>query len=356
MRMEPVFEHTLNNHFKWGWGDEWYGSPQPDKKYKIHIGHTTRSWGSLRQESVNAARLIADRATKPIIIGLSGGSDSQMACLSFRDAGVPFKVIIVKYCYANGDVVNQHDISVAYEFCKKFNIEYLELAVDIDAFFRGRGAELARKYCMPKVETIIQTMAMDHVGKDYCFVMAGGDIMIHSLSFKSAALYGLKTYEERFGEPCHYEQPVPILQHMIENRYEGTSKFWLYTPELIASYLTDPITQSYLNTFDVIMSAWTDQSREKANWKLFHWFYKPLMTYREFPELIRSKKFTGYENLYAGMNDVPSRMSVYKAILKNEVADLDSEKVVILSIDNLIKYITTPHSLNDVLVDQGAMI
>lgn len=356
MFMQPTFEHTLNNHYKWGWGDEWYGAPQPDKKFKLHLGHTTREWGSLRTEAVNAATLIANKATKPIMVGLSGGSDSQMACLSFMQAGVPIKVLIARYRYVTGDIVNQHDISVAYEFCKKFNLSYEEVDINIDQFFRTQGIEVAKRYCMPKTETIIQTVTMDHACKDHCFIMAGGDMMMFSISYKSGSLYGLKTFEERFTEPCHIEQPVPILQHMIQNGYEGTSKFWLYTPELIASYLTDKVTQDYFNTFDVVMSAWMDQTSEKWNWKLFHWFYKPLMTYREFPEMVRSRKFTGYENLYPGMNDVPSRMSVYSQLLKNATKGLGADNAIVVPMSKMVEYITTPHTENDVFLDGGPMI
>lgn len=353
--MEPKFEYTLNNHFKWGWGDEWYGAPQPDQRYKMHYGYTTRPWGSLRQEAVKAAELIASKATKPIMIGLSGGSDSQMACLSFMDANVPFKVLIARYKYTTGEIINQHDISVAYEFCKKFNIEYVELEIDIDEFFKSRGPELAKRYCMPKFELILQTAAMDYACKDYCYIMAGGDTVIYALGYRYAKQFGLKYYEERFTEPCCMESPVPILQHMITEGYEGTSKFWLYTPELIASYLMDPVTQDFLKTFDVVMSAWLEESNKKQGWKLYHWLYKPMMTYREFPEMIRSRKFTGYENLYPDLANVPGRMNVYHQMLKRETIELGSEKTIVYTIDQLIKYITTPHTEQEVFVDNGVM-
>lgn len=348
--MEPKFQYTKDNHFKWGWGDEWYGAPNPSIKYKIHLGYTTRAFGSLRKESVKAAEAIANKASKPIIVGLSGGSDSQMACLSFKEANIPFSALICKYRYSNGEIVNSHDIVTAFEFCKLHSIPYMELEIDIDNFFKTRARELAKKYCMPKVETIIQTMAMDYVGKEYCYIMAGGDVMMVCLRSVDAEKHGLKIYNNRFSEPCWTESPVPIMQHMISNEYEGTSKFWLYTPELIASYLTDPIVKLFIKNFDIIMDSYIDLTGAKARgWKCFHYLYKPLMTTREFPELIRTKKFTGYENLYAGAKQVPGKMQVYSQMLENSIAEHRPYRTVITPITKLIEYVTTPHGPDQLL-------
>ena len=348
--MVPNFQHTKDNHFKWGWGDTWYGPPTNKEQYKIHLGHTTRPHGSLREESVKAAEYIANQTNKPIIVGLSGGSDSQMTCLSLLQAKVPFSVIIAKYRYNDGKIVNMHDIEYAYEFCKKFNIKFQEFEINIDEFFKTKALELCKQYCMPKVGTIIQTQVMDFVGKDYCYIMAGGDPVMISMRSMPAEEHGLKVYMNHFSEPYWHESPVPIMQHMISNGYEGTSKFFLYTPELIASYLGDPIVQDFLRTFDVIMDSFISVTggRERV-WKCFHMLYKPIMTTREFPELIRTRKFTGYENLYAGALEVPGRMSVYRSMLTKTVKDMGIDQHIICTIENLYKYVTTPHSEQDVL-------
>ena len=73
--MDPLFEHTKNNHYKWGWeGEDWYGPPQPDKHYQLHLGYVTQPYGSLREEAVKAAKHIADKATKPIVVRLDGNN------------------------------------------------------------------------------------------------------------------------------------------------------------------------------------------------------------------------------------------------------------------------------------------
>jgi hypothetical protein len=161
---------------------------------------------------------------------------------------------------------------------------------------------------------------------------------------------GLTTYNNRFTEPVWTESPVPIMQHMISNEYEGTSKFWLYTPELIASYLTDPVTQDFIKNFDVIMDSYIDLTGGSERlWKCFHYLYKPMMTTREFPELIRTKKYTGYENLYAGAEKIPGKMNVYIEMLQSAVRDLGAGQTVITSIQKLQQYVTSVHGESDLL-------
>ncbi len=348
--MQPTFEHTKDNHYKWGWeGDEWYSTPDSTKRYQLHLGFSERAYGSLREEAVKAVKHIADAATKPIIVGLSGGSDSQMVCLSMLEAKIPFKALICSYRIDGGHVINEHDIKTAYEFCKKFNVPYEELNIDIDAFFKSRGRELATKYCMPKVETIIQTVAMDTVCQDHCYIMAGGDIMMTVLYREYAEKIGRKIINNRFSEPIWWESPVPVMQHMIANGYEGTSKFWLYTPELMLAYLNDPVTQMFLKNFDVIMDSYLDISNIKP-WRCFHYLYKPIMTGREFPEIIRSKKYTGYENMYNDGFQIPGRITVYNKLLASAVEDLKMNQAITLPIADLIKYLSTPHSQTDTIL------
>jgi hypothetical protein len=351
--MEPKFEHTENNHFKWGWGDEWYGTRIEGSPYKIHLGYTKRPLGTLREEVVRAAEIIANKATKPIIIGLSGGGDSQMTCLGFRDAKIPFTVVIARYKYFDGKVINLHDIECAYEFCKKFNIEYQEIEIDIDHFFKTRAIELCKKYIMPKTGTIIQTQVMDLVGKDHCYIMAGGDPVFHTMKSNKAPKYGLKTYMNGHSEPYWGESPVPIMQHMISNDYEGTSKFFMYTPELMARYLKDPIVTDFLNTADIILDAYSVVTKGAKTWRCFQTLFKPIMTYREFPEMIRTMKYTGYENMYAGAENIPARMSVYESMLAESLKDSGPKQEIFCPIEKLISYLTTEHDEKTVLSSQN---
>lgn len=345
--MTPEFPYTKNNHFKWGWGNDWWGSYSDYQPYNIQLGVVSRPPESFRSECVRTVCDIANSASKPILLGLSGGSDSQVAALSLLEAKIPFTALIVRYCKPGHAVLNQHDIATAYEFCKKFNVEFQELDIDIDQYYRDRGPELAKKYNMAKLETLIQTGVMDLVCGNYCYIMAGGDVMFVPPAAKISAQYDIPLLNNLTGEPCWWESPVPIMQYMIDQGYEGTSKFYMYSPELIASYLGHPVMQMFLNNADIIYSSYVDLEPASSRWwRCFHWMYKPLMTRSEFPELLPTKKYTGFENLYASQT-ATSKMSIYDEILNNATRGVYRDEKILITVKDLLKYVTRDHSDSD---------
>lgn len=348
--MIPKFEHTQNNHFRWGFGDDWHNDPDPEKQYKIHLGYATRPVMSFREECINAAKLIAEKTTKPIVVGLSGGSDSQMVCLAFREAGIPFKAIIVSM-FDGGKMTNEYDIKTAYEFCKKYGIEYMESFVGLEGFYKTKGVEYAAKYGSASVAVEVQTSTMDFLGKDYCYIMAGGDIMFHPYQawITPDIEQPLMPFTNgKLTVPCWWQKPQPILQHMIASEYEGTSKFFLYTPELILSYLKDPAVQDFLNIANhgipyPIAIQWL---KGKDLWKLFQMIIKPMMTMREWPEMIPARKYTGFEKLQKmrDRTDEESRYELYEKMLSEADGGKTAGQVVAIPIVDLIKYVETPHT------------
>lgn len=347
--MQPKFEHTENNHFKWGWGNTWWGRPQPEEQYRIHLGHTRRPVKSFREECIIAAKSLADRATKPIIVGLSGGSDSQMTCLALREAGVPFKALIGRWKYhASSEPTNSHDIITAYEFCKKYNIEYLDFDVNVDEFFRTTAVNRAKMYGMCNARTIVQTATMDIVGDNYCYIMAGGDVMIYPWTEDKARRHDLPMLTDRLTEAVWTQKPVPVLQHMLEHGYEGTSKFFLYTPELIASYLCDPVTQKFIELQKSILVSFCQVTPMEHWWTCWQNLFKPMMTHTHWPEMIPAPKYTGFEGMHRSYG-YPGRIRVYQELL-NSATIGQSDTEIMVTIPELIKYVTTEHRENDCLV------
>lgn len=346
--MDLKFEYTENNHFKWGFGDEWYNRPDPEKQYKIHLGYTTRPVMRFRDECIHAAKLIASKATKPIIVGLSGGSDSQMACLSFITAGIPIKAVILVMKNYEDKVVNDHDIKNAYAFCEKYNIEYINFELNVDEFYTGKGKEYAAKYGFTGVHTIIQCATMDFVCNDYCYIMAGGDVVF--APYKKFVTPELELpLIPNLADTCRpvwWQAPLPIMQHMMEMGYEGTSKFYLYTPELIASYLTDPAVKDFLNAQDIIYEVFIKwHNHPRMWWRCFHMLFKPLMTQREWPEMLPARKYTGFEKLQ-GRDFNSGKEMLYQKYISDAAGGVGDGQIIATPIQDLIDYVTTPHTHN----------
>jgi hypothetical protein len=356
--MEPKYQYTKDNHFKWGWENpdksiDWYGSPKMNAPYHIKLGYVTREVKSFREECIETVKLMAATTTKPIIVGLSGGSDSQMVSLSLIAAQIPFEALIVRFTYNGGSPVNMHDISVAYEFCKKFNVQYKELDVDLDVFYRTKALELSKKYNMPKLRTIVQTEAMEWAGQNgYYYIMAGGDPVFYPLPPEVGQRRGIELMTDQCTVPCWLEGPVPILQYMVDKEYEGSSKFYLYTPELHVSYLNDPVTTEFLRTKKVIYENFIEWFPHRTMWwKLFQNLFKPILATKHFPELIPAKKFTGFEGIYR-QKGIPSNINVYRELLDNSVKGVSNSGSVITPIEDIVPYLTRTTDLDKTLVSK----
>jgi hypothetical protein len=352
------FEYTENNHFKWGFGDEWHNSPSKLTQFKIHLGHITRPVMSFREECVHAAKLIAAKATKPICVGLSGGNDSQMVCLSLLEAKIPFKVLVTRLYDEFWDVVNQEDLDNAKAFIQKHNLEEIEYHLNLDYFYNDGAIEYATEYGFTNLHTITQCDMMDHVCEEYCYIMAGGDVVMTPVNpavlpnSEVPLIPGLPS-AQKVTVPLWWQSPQPILQHMMNKGYEGTSKFFLYTPELLCAYLEQPKVKMFRESQDIILQ---NLLRWKPNpkfgwWKFFHMLYKPLMVKEEFPDAIMARKLTGYEEL-TGFSEKAERTPTASYRKKLVVASKGKceGQVVCPTIDELLDYIKTQHTEDDALL------
>lgn len=278
-------EHSKGSHYKWGWNGEWHNDPVVNGKFQLAIGSCVNGHMSFRAECISAVNQLANQLTKPILVGLSGGSDSQVACLALREAKVPFTPVIVKLLGPQGGVRNEHDITGAYEFCKLFGLTPRVETLYLREFFRGRGLELAREHCLTNSNTVVQLAMIERVKATHSFIMAGGDVVITKLNGEKRD--PTTPLISPFG-------PTPIQQHLIKYNIEGCTKLFMYTPELIASYLNNDIIRGFLVGHKSIYAAFFEAHRDPA-WTCFNYYVKPLFYHAQWPELISRKKYTGFE-------------------------------------------------------------
>ena len=125
---------TRDNHFKFGYdGSYFVPRSSVEQKWSISYGHCRRTPNSFRLECLQAAREIAEKATFPIYVCLSGGIDSEIVAESFRLAGIPFVAGIMRF----NDNLNRHDILWALKYCIKHNVEYRFFDVNVFEFYES---------------------------------------------------------------------------------------------------------------------------------------------------------------------------------------------------------------------------
>lgn len=287
--------YSLNNHYRWGFGREWFNIPSdPRDAFRVSLGSCTRPPMSFREECVKAATSLAQNINKPLLIGLSGGFDSQVVCLAFMAAGVAFKPVVLRLHNGRGRYYNQTDYQNALEFCQQNKLEPVIEHLDLDEFFCGEGMRLIEEHCITVAEIAVQLHLVIKYKDTHAYVNGGGD---PTLSWMT---------DERGGGLYYSLMPTPIQQYMINNGIEGCLKFFMYSPEQIAAYLIHPTMQSYAQSCQTLHDGYRGPN-------LFTFVIKPMMYLDQWPELVQRKKQTGFEEVqyFRKVRELTHRLNAY---------------------------------------------
>lgn len=271
--------YSLNNHYKWGFNKGWFNDAEPEGYFKVSLGACNRPHLTFREECIISAKLLEESFTKPILVGLSGGSDSQVVCLSFMNADVKFTPVILKLFGTNKELYNEHDIEGAFAFCQQFNLTPIVEELNLDDFLINQGLQLIQDNCITVFEIAIQLYLVIKYKDTHAYVNGGGDPQLFKYLDPETEKYTLS----------YSLGPLPIQQYMIRNNIEGCLKFFMYSPEQIAAYIDHPI----FHAFEAAQTSIAD----RTSWDYFTYCVKPMMYANEWPELLQRKKFTGFERI-----------------------------------------------------------
>jgi hypothetical protein len=320
---DPGFDYSERNHYRWGWGDSsaWFNRPSPGQRFKVSFGRLTRPPKSFRAECVHAAGTIAAQARGQIFVGLSGGSDSQAVCLALRECGVEFTPCIVVMKQG----VNLHDVSGAFQFCYRFNLAPRIFILDLNEFYSGAAVRYARQWMFSNPRTMIQLWLQEQVGLENTFIMGGGD---PQFSRRGSPGKGPGPLTWQF-------KPTPILQYLVQNRLAGTTKFFMYSPELIASIVTHPFVRAFAAAGDAIFAP--AFLKPKDHWKIYNYTIKPMIYKENWPELICRPKFTGFE-----VAEARAHTGALAAAAVADARAFNAGKEIQIPVDELLTYFSAP--------------
>ena len=120
---------------------EWQLSVQAQRRIR---GMVDVLYGHMIESRRSAVVRLGERLGSNPVVALSGGIDSQAACLSLMDAGVAFTVAILVF----EDGFNLHDVQSAYDFCIRYDLPHVEVRLDIMKFLgRGMGSYVVKYDC-----------------------------------------------------------------------------------------------------------------------------------------------------------------------------------------------------------------
>lgn len=262
-----------NNYIKYGWGNQLYGVRQNDSdKFWFKFGACTQEPMSFRDECIRAAKLLYEGTEKKILVHFSGGIDSEIICRSFLLLNIPFEVCIWKY-EAN---LNAHDIVYAIKFCKEYNIKYKFFEIElIDSILYDKYRH--NKYHVPFYSLTIRKKAIENnsgyqiMGNGHVFLI-NDPLNKKNKYFKPMSLLIKDSIINEIYEPKTYAiiSEQKHVNHIDEFNKEGTSNFFYYTPELLASFFQDDLVDN------------CDFKKLKKNIQYKHW-----------PEMEIRPKYTG---------------------------------------------------------------
>ncbi len=283
--------YSRRDHLKWGWNGQNFNDPIPGGTFELEVGSvppiprsmtptTPPRTFNFQHEVITAAQCIADSLTKPLMIGLSGGIDSQVACLAFKAIKYPFIPVVTRYVDRDGVSCNEHDISTAFEFCKKFGLTPTVDELDIYSYFdTPKFVNRFEEHGPLMGAMAVHLESVDKYAAKRSYLVAG-----------EIVLTKVPDRDELF-----LVEQVPIQQHMIKRGYEAIDLFFHYSPELMLAYLEHPVVRGFRNAHKMVCPAFQAARPAKGWWNQFALYYKPLVYVEAFPDLVQVRKWSGFE-------------------------------------------------------------
>lgn len=210
-------ELTKNNYlFGTGHGNTWTVNIDPPvKKVKTYF-----------EETLDAVEYIYANKTGKFQVLYSGGLDSQYVCEVLLHLKMDFDPVIIELTDDNGNVLNQHDIVYAYEFCKSKNINPVTYQLNFHKFVEsGKIVEIAESvtccsFALPATMHVASQLdGFTLLGNDppYMRLEPNNVWVLEELEYIHSLLRFYKTYN-----------------------VNGCPFLLSYTPEMMLAFLLDP--------------------------------------------------------------------------------------------------------------------
>lgn len=151
----------------------WQLSEQAENR--IRQEHSSWTAESLRSNLLESTYLLGKSIGDNILVALSGGVDSQVACLALKQAGIPFTAAILVF----NDELNKADVNSATNFCSVNDIKYLTVDVDIMNFLGRDLPTYVDRYQCPSPQISSHLWFYEQLIKNYSpsSIVCGGNTL-----------------------------------------------------------------------------------------------------------------------------------------------------------------------------------
>lgn len=243
--------------------------------FRVSFNACSRPPHSWKEESFAAARAIAEKASKPLFLCMSGGTLSDVMGRAFFEQGIHFSV--VTFQHAGG--TNEHDVLRAREWCHARGLHHNIVPVDIQKFLREDvGAYAARAYVALHPLRYLQLKLLEFVEEHNGYAVIGSGNPQFFLDAEMSA--EKKNVYLRFGRG----QVLPY-EWCREKKTVHEPAFFSFAPEQYASYLREPLIAFTFEHPELL--------RHRANCRSL----RNVMVRSLWPDMTAQPSHTGFENI-----------------------------------------------------------
>lgn len=215
MKIDLLFDNYMRGS---GSADTWHVDIDPPKR-KVKSYFEETKW---------AIDYIYSHIVDETFLLFSGGLDSQYVFNVYRKLGIPFTPVIIRHGDGNGECYNEPEVKYAFEICESAGIKPLVKNFNMTEFFEGGEAtemgesvECGSFKLLPTLKTMSELPGFVVFGNDPPYIK-NLNMVWHLEEMQS--VHGLLRYCKKFN-------------------YSACPYLLSYTPEMMLSFLIDPICQ-----------------------------------------------------------------------------------------------------------------
>lgn len=267
---------TYKNYFKFGFNQIPYSRRQAKSDvWFAEFGPAERPPGTFREECIETAKIIRSQTTQDLWLLFSGGIDSEVMLRAFVAADIPVHVAINRFAQD----LNLHDISYAIAACEELSVPYRFFELDIVDFWKNKNVRYLTMSdcCWPR---LTPTMWLMEQVPGYP-VLGSGECFLKKV-VPEGYIPGTSPYEPSDWLLYEREKISSWYRFLIAIKKPGCAGFFQYTPEIVLSYLRDPVVKALCSN-EIIGKLSTRTSK--------HSIYN-----RHFP-IRERRKYTGFEKV-----------------------------------------------------------
>lgn len=232
-------ELSKNNHMVWGYNDvPWSSRTSPYDRFFVTYGKIKEKL-SFRESCISAADQISEKARqlnkKPLVF-FSGGIDSEAIVYSFLLSKKDFSIVHLRY----NRNLNDHEYHYVKKISERYNLDIIFFDIDIMDFLlkeetlkkslRDNGRMIELHALTSITEKIKDNFfpVLDHPGTYLC------------REEPDMSKPGNWFYKE-------YEHRMFYYNYCLNENLDACPSFFLWNPEIMYSWLTDPLIQDLVN-------------------------------------------------------------------------------------------------------------